>query len=632
MAVIKSGASSDQLTVDAVSKAARVTIYDPAGVAVSVFDYANSNPLAVRLTDLNGDYIAAGAGTQYTEGDVDATIIGSALLWEDAGDTLRAVSAAKPLPVEIITGGSSGVEYTEGDVDATITGKAMMMEGAGNALVPAQGTVADGLLVNLGSNNDVTVASLPLPAGAATEATLSTLNGKVTACNTGAVVISSGSVTADTELTTADLDTGAGSDVRAVVGLVGAKSGGGQLIPGDATAGLKVDLGADNDVTVSGTVTANAGTDLNTSALALEAGNLATIAGDTTSLDGKITACNTGAVVVASGSITVANAGAGSAVNIQDGGNSITVDGSVTVTATNLDIRDLTPANDTVAIGDGVATATIRNLAANDALNVAIVDAAGDQITSFGGGTQYTEDAAAAANPVGTSPILVRQDTPAGLVSTDGDNVAQRGTNYGAAFVQVVTSAGAFVDSFGGGSQYAEDSAHSSGHIGTMSLGVRNDTRGTLAGTDGDYVPFQCNASGDVRVDGSGVTQPASVAPAAYSVDLSTALEASSVSKASAGRFYKMSGRIDSTAPTGTYYIQILNASSVPGDGAVTHLIAPLKLQVVNGIDYPFSVDATGDDQYSGVSASTGIVWCISTTEFTKTISSAYVSATVLYV
>lgn len=64
--------------------------------------------------------------------------------------------------------------------------------------------------------------------------------------------------------------------------------------------------------------------------------------------------------------------------------------------------------------------------------------------------TQYTEDAAAAANPVGTVVNLVRQDTPAGLVTTDGDNVAQRGTNYGAGFVQVVSSAGAFVDTFGG--------------------------------------------------------------------------------------------------------------------------------------------------------------------------------------
>lgn len=48
------------------------------------------------------------------------------------------------------------------------------------------------------------------------------------------------------------------------------------VAPVDATAGLKVDLGADNDIT--GTVTANAGTNLNTSALALEAGgNLASI-------------------------------------------------------------------------------------------------------------------------------------------------------------------------------------------------------------------------------------------------------------------------------------------------------------------------------------------------------------------
>lgn len=37
----------------------------------------------------------------------------------------------------------------------------------------------------------ISAASLPLPSGAATESTLSSLNGKVTACNTGAVVISS---------------------------------------------------------------------------------------------------------------------------------------------------------------------------------------------------------------------------------------------------------------------------------------------------------------------------------------------------------------------------------------------------------------------------------------------------------
>jgi len=43
--------------------------------------------------------------------------------------------------------------------------------------------------------------TVSLPTGAATESTLSTLDGKVTACNTGAVVLSSGTVTTVTTLT-----------------------------------------------------------------------------------------------------------------------------------------------------------------------------------------------------------------------------------------------------------------------------------------------------------------------------------------------------------------------------------------------------------------------------------------------
>src|SRR3990167_8155310 len=46
----------------------------------------------------------------------------------------------------------------------------------------------------------------------------------------------------ETELTTGDLDTGGGTDTRAVVGLVGSASGGGALIPGDATSGLFVQV------------------------------------------------------------------------------------------------------------------------------------------------------------------------------------------------------------------------------------------------------------------------------------------------------------------------------------------------------------------------------------------------------
>ncbi len=98
----------------------------------------------------------------------------------------------------------------------------------------------------------------------------------------------------------------------------------------------------------------------------------------------------------------------------------------------------LTPTVDIVGLGDGTSTATIRNLAANDALNVAIVDGSGGHITSFGGGTQYTEDAAAAGDPVGTALIMVRKDTLAALTSADGDNVAARGTDKGELYVKHV--------------------------------------------------------------------------------------------------------------------------------------------------------------------------------------------------
>lgn len=140
--------------------------------------------------------------------------------------------------------------------------------------------------------------------------------------------------------------------------------------------------------------------------------------------------------------VSITNASGGSAVNIQDGGNSITVDGTVS-------LGSGTAYAGKVRLTDGTTDAEVIPLTGYNAQAVAIVDGSGNQITSFGGGTQYTEDIAAASDPVGTVPILVRKDTPATITSTDGDNVAQRGTNYGAAYVQVVTSSGSYVDSFG---------------------------------------------------------------------------------------------------------------------------------------------------------------------------------------
>ncbi len=160
-----------------------------------------------------------------------------------------------------------------------------------------------------------------------------------------------------------------------------------------------------------------------------------------------------------------------------------------------------------VQIGDGTLQVSIRDLTNSDPLDVAIVDASGNQITSFGGGTQYTEDDAAAGNPVGTAPIFVRQDTPASEVSATGDNIAGRATQYGAQFVQIVDSAGNFVDTFGGSGGTAQSDNTALGQI--TGIGALFDTT-PPAITDGNVGIPRMNSNRQLLVDGSGVTQPVS--------------------------------------------------------------------------------------------------------------------------
>ncbi len=169
--------------------------------------------------------------------------------------------------------------------------------------------------------------------------------------------------------------------------------------------------------------------------------------------------------------------------------------------------------------------ATVLDLTDSNPLTVAMVDANGDQVSSFGGGTQYTEDAAAAANPIGTALNMVRDDARGGsLTSTDGDNVAVRGTNAGELYVKhvdpiPVTQSGTWdevgindsgnsitVDNGGtfavqatvaaGAANIAkaEDAASASADVGVPAMAIQLATPGDLAGTDADYAMLQMSA------------------------------------------------------------------------------------------------------------------------------------------
>lgn len=92
----------------------------------------------------------------------------------------------------------------------------------------------------------------------------------------------------------------------------------------------------------------------------------------------------------------------------------------------------------------GVMALAVRNdagttLAGTDGDYIPLsIDANGAlRVTGGGGGTEYTEDAAAAANPVGSMQIVRRRDTLTGAeVSDDGDNIAVNATAKGELYVK----------------------------------------------------------------------------------------------------------------------------------------------------------------------------------------------------
>lgn len=214
--------------------------------------------------------------------------------------------------------GGGGVQYTEGDTDSSATGTVAMMEVGSDTLQPIQGTVAGGLLVNLGSNNDVTVT---------------------------------GSVTAD--------------------------------------------LGANNDVTVTGTV------DLGATDNAV----LDTIAAKDFATQTTLAAMNAKMVTGTDiGDVTINNASGASAVNIQDGGNTITVDGTVGVSGTVAVTQSGTW--DEVGINDSgnsitVDYATTGSGTATGALRVELPTNGTGVIATVGAVTAITNALPAGTNAIG---------------------------------------------------------------------------------------------------------------------------------------------------------------------------------------------------------------------------------------
>ena len=394
---------------------------------------------------------------------------------------------------------------------------------AATDIAPVSAT--DGLLVNLGANNDVVVTDLKDGAGdsvmdSANDAvfvtvkaiqTTDALNSRlmdgsgshkatirnytnakplttilvdtngddITALpitdNGGSLTVDgtvavSGTVTVDSELTTADLDTGAGTDTRAVVGIVGSKSGGAQLIPGDATAGLKVDLGADNDVTVtSGTIT---------------------------------TITNVVQVDDNSGSLTVdAPVGTPVFVRLSDGAAAIS---TLPVSLASVPSHAVTNAGTFVVQENGAALTSLQLID-----DTVYTDDTSTHSTGASKGILFMAaatptDAAVNANDIGAVAMTVNRELlvqvntalPAGT-NAIGKLAANSGVDIGDVDVtSIIPGTGA--TNLG----KSEDAAHTTGDTGVMALAVSNEAN-TARAADGDYLPIATDTEGNVRVVGN---------------------------------------------------------------------------------------------------------------------------------
>lgn len=217
-------------------------------------------PNTIKVTNPDGSVISGGgSGTEYTDGGTPpANPVGGTIQWNEGG-TWRTVSTAKPLPVTASVSTAGLATDTKQDAAAVLTG-------AVNETAPASDTASSGLngrLQRIAQRLTSLIALLPTSLGQKTKAnslavTLASDQDALPVTGTfwQATQPVSGTITANTGLTQPLTDTQLRATPVPVSGTVTATTG-----------GL-----TDTQLRASAVpVTANAGTNLNTSALALDA-------------------------------------------------------------------------------------------------------------------------------------------------------------------------------------------------------------------------------------------------------------------------------------------------------------------------------------------------------------------------
>lgn len=521
------------------SRKVLMVISDPTSeFHADVFDLTNSNPLATQIVDANGDAITSfGGGTQYTEGDTDATITGNALLFEGAANALVAApgTAANGLLVDV-----SRVQGT-----VTVSGTVTANLGAtDNAVLD---DIADGIPIT----------------GSMTPGTGATNLGKAedAAHSTGDVGVAVWGVRSD-----ADAALGANGDYAPLqfdangylkVNIKAGAGSGGTAMADDAAFTV-----ATTSVTPIGAMLDNTSPD---SVDEGDAGIVRMSANRNLFVTIRDAAGNErGLNIAADGSLAVTGAGGGTQY-AEDAALGSTPTGTLSMCRRDDALSSLTPVeNDAVGIrcdslgsvwvslgtrldstndsitvvgaaahdaavsgnplllGAYASSSAPTNVSANgdavrlwadlagrlqvgDGGSTLSIDDGGGSITidgsitcgnCSGSGVSVNEDVASASADPGTPAYSVRQDTPAGTTSADGDYQPLKTDSIGRLWVNCGTGCS-------GGTQYTEDAASAGGETVTLAGAIRQDTISSSTSADGDFTNLKVNNVGRLYTSSS---------------------------------------------------------------------------------------------------------------------------------
>jgi hypothetical protein len=196
--------------------------------------------------------------------------------------------------------------------------------------------------------------------------------------------------------------------------------------------------------------------------------------------------------------VTVDNAAGAAAVNIQDGGNAITVDGTVAVSSITTAIVPGTGAtnlgkaeDDPHATGDvGIQVLAVRD----DTLNIRSgAENDYEPLHTDANGALWIKSAANNGTDIGDITINNAAGAAAVNIQDGGNAITVDGTVAVSSITTSITP-GTAAANLG----KAEDSAHASLDVGVMALAVSNEAN-TARAADGDYLPIATDTEGNVR-------------------------------------------------------------------------------------------------------------------------------------